>query len=393
MYDPPLGKFGLEGLMKCSILCYARVGDTTYKVKIKTCQLKAVVDNSRVGCYFVDTWKCRLAASTRISASRCSRYEANTTETLPLKITSWNCRGLSNSTPYLNNLISNGSDIIVISEHWLWPFELHRLNEIHSDFIGHGQADASLTSSSDGRGLGGVGIIWRRDLNVSVVHASTSDRICCIRMTHQSSNLILSLIGVYLPCQDLGIDLYRNCLTELEQLVIESKRMGPTVVMGDFNAHLGSLGGPRGCSNPNFQGYLLQQHILKCDVFAASQSEYAFGPTHTFQRGDVRTTIDYILMDVNAASLLESCGTLDDDDLNTSDHLPQTVQLEFPCKPTDPLESCRIKINWSNIESTGALALYQSEICAYRCVRTAPKIKPHSNWFETGSRQCAFNPV
>ena len=59
-----------------------------------------------------------------------------------------------------------------------------------------------------------------------------------------------------------------------------------------------------------------------------------------------------------------SCCTLDDDDLNTSDHLPQTVQLQFPCKPTDPLESCRIKINWSNIESTGALALYQSEICA-----------------------------
>ena len=26
-----------------------------------------------------------------------------------------------------------------------------------------------------------------------------------------------------------------------------------------------------------------------------------------------------------------------------------------------------------------------------RRVHTAPKIKPHSNWFETGSRQCAFN--
>ena len=300
-YVPPLGKPGLEALMKCSILWYVRVGDTAYKVKINTCQLKAVMENSRVGCYFVDLWKCRVAAPTPTSAGRRSQYVANTTETLPLKITSWNCRGLSNSTPYLNNLISGGSDIIVISEHWLWPFELHRLNEIHPDFTGHGHADVRLTSSSDGRGLSGVGVIWRRDLDVSVVHATTSDRICCIRITHQSSNLILSVIGVYLPCQDLGIDLYRNCLTELEQLVMESKRMGPTIVMGDFNAHLGSLGGPRGEGSPNYQGYLLQQHILKCDVFVASQSEYAFGPSHTFQRGDIRTTIDYIMMDISAA--------------------------------------------------------------------------------------------
>ena len=61
-------------------------------------------------------------------------------------------------------------------------------------------------------------------------------------------------------------DLYRNCLTELELLVVELKQMGSTIIMGDFNAHLGSLGGPRGNGSPNFQGYLLQQHIIKCDA-------------------------------------------------------------------------------------------------------------------------------
>ena len=29
--------------------------------------------------------------------------------------------------PYFNSLISEGSDIIIISEHWLWPYDLHRL--------------------------------------------------------------------------------------------------------------------------------------------------------------------------------------------------------------------------------------------------------------------------
>ena len=42
-----------------------------------------------------------------------------------LKITSLNCRGLSNSIQYLGELIDDGSDVIVLSEHWLWPFDLH----------------------------------------------------------------------------------------------------------------------------------------------------------------------------------------------------------------------------------------------------------------------------
>ena len=265
---------------------------------------------------------------------------------------------------HLNNLISDGSDNIVISEHWLWPFELHRLNEIHPDYCGHGLADSRLTSSSEGRGYGGVGIIWRRDLDVSVVHATTSDRLCSIRLAHQSSGSTLTAIGVYHPCQDLGIDLYRSCLTELEQLVCESMQLGPIAVMGDFNAHLGNLGGPKGEGSPNQQGLLLQEQIIKNDLFVASLSELAHGPHHTFQSGDVRTIIDYIIMlDVNAASLMVimSCGTLEDDDLNTSDHLPQSVQLEFSCKPNNvPILGNRI--DWSSVESSCALDTYQSEI-------------------------------
>ena len=262
------------------------------------------MENSRVGRYFVDTWKSRSAAPTPThtypSSTELVSTDAN--KTLSLKITSWNCRGLSSSIPYLNSLISEGSDIIIISEHWLWPFELHRLNEIHPDFHGHGQADSRLTCCSEGRGFGGVGIIWRRDLDATVVHATTSDRICSIRLTHQSSRSTLTVIGVYLPCQDLGMDLFCSCLTELEQLVCESKQLGPTVVLGDFNAHLGNLGGPKGSGNTNVQGLLLHQHIVSSDLFVASLSEIAYGPSHTFQSGDTKTTIDYIMLDVCAAS-------------------------------------------------------------------------------------------
>ena len=184
-YDPPLGKLGLEALTKCPVINYVRVTGTAYKTKV---HIKTIMENSRVGQYFVDTWKSRSAAPTPTHTYPHSTELVSTdaNKTLSLKITSWNCRALPSSIPYLNSLISEGSDIIVISEHWLWLFELHRLSDIHPDFHGHGQADSRLTSCSIGRGFGGVGIIWQCDLDATVVHATTSDRICSIRLTHQS---------------------------------------------------------------------------------------------------------------------------------------------------------------------------------------------------------------
>ena len=42
------------------------------------------------------------------------------------------------------------------------------------------------------------------------------------------------------------------------------------------------------------------------------------GPSFTYISGDVRTTVDYILADVEATSLMSGCHILSMDDLNTS---------------------------------------------------------------------------
>ena len=69
------------------------------------------------------------------------------------------------------------------------------------------------------------------------------------------------MIGVYLPCADLGIEYYCEHLMELERLISDQQQQGPVVVMRDFNAYLGTLGGCRGVGDPNQQGMLLQQLI------------------------------------------------------------------------------------------------------------------------------------
>lgn len=82
-----------------------------------------------------------------------------------------------------------------------------------------------------------------------------SDRIGGIRFeVGGREGSVVSLIGVYLPCVDKGINVYREHLLVLEEVISESERHGPVVVVGDFNAHLGEFGGPKGKGQPNVQG-------------------------------------------------------------------------------------------------------------------------------------------
>ena len=158
-----------------------------------------------------------------------------------LSITSWNCRGVTNVIPYLNHLIGEGSDIIALSEHWLWPYQLHCLENIYPDFDGFGVSDSRLNEHS-----GGVGIIWRRSLLANPVKRIVSDRFCVIELSLSQSQAseprILNVISVYLPSSDHPLDEFAKYLTELTSIVSAIESSGPILLLWDFNAHLPSLG-------------------------------------------------------------------------------------------------------------------------------------------------------
>lgn len=56
-------------------------------------------------------------------------------------------------------------------------------------------------------------------------------------------------------------------------------------------------------------------------------------PTPTAVYSDVQTTVDYILMGVEAALTTTSCFTHEVSDLKTSDHLPLTASLVYSIVP------------------------------------------------------------
>ena len=189
-----------------------------------------------------------------------------------LKLTTWNCRGFTIGEPYIHQLAEDGSDIIVVTEHRLWPYEAKRLSEVHPAFAAECSTDSRLHDKSDlARGCGGVGVMFRKSLNVSPISNVSSDRICGIRVHLTSPELsCITVLGVYLPCADQGMDAYCSALLELEHLISTSSSHGPVMIAGDFNAHLGPLGRPRGLGTPNQQGVLLHQLVNRCDLYVIS---------------------------------------------------------------------------------------------------------------------------
>ena len=97
-------------------------------------------------------------------------------------------------------------------------------------------------------------------------------------------------------------------------------------MLGDFNAHLGALGGVRGRGAANAQGLLISELMSRCNLSAVSLGSLATGSEYTYVSGNVCSTVDYVFADAGAVSLMSSCLIADFEDLNTSDYVPITVK-------------------------------------------------------------------
>ena len=136
-----------------------------------------------------------------------------------------------------------------------------KLDQISGDYEATGKANHRLTEEAEGgRGFGGIGILWHKSIGATPLGGISSDQICGIRFSvDDGDRSVLSIIGVYLPCLDQGLDCYKEHLVELERVVSEFELLGPVIVLGDFNAH---LEGYVGTGEPKVQGVLnMSDHL------------------------------------------------------------------------------------------------------------------------------------
>lgn len=62
------------------------------------------------------------------------------------------------------------------------------------------------------------------------------------------NNKTIFILGVYLPTSSAPLNSYETCLDILEDIILQLQDRGTIIIAGYFNAHIGSLGGPRSFS-------------------------------------------------------------------------------------------------------------------------------------------------
>ena len=155
------------------------------------------------------TWKAKLPPSNPVGNTNPPPFSPSH-QNPHLEITTWNCRGLRSGEPYIRQLADEGNDIVVITEHWLWLFEAERLCQIHPLFTAEIKTDVRLNENSTlQRGCGGVGLMWKKSLDATPISSISRDRICVLRLKMPPPETTeVTILGVYLPCADMGIDCY-----------------------------------------------------------------------------------------------------------------------------------------------------------------------------------------
>ena len=275
-----------------------------------------------------------------------------------IQIATWNCRGLHNSILYFKHLLSKGVDILVLQEHWLWPFELVQLRSIDSDFAFTAVSDNRLSPSSTlTRGCGGCSILWRKSISAAPISNLDSDRICGIQLPIEGSQLP-TILGAYTLNSEYPQETYNDYINAVNQAISTVSPSSPLLLVGNLNCHNGNLGGPRSLSDLNHRGVQWMELIEKHSFYIPPLSSLATGPVHTYRTA---TTVEYVIGNLSLSTVLVSCHFKAEHPLNTSDHLPVVSKLD-PSSFTSPSFSCdgTLHLDWDSGRKQGCLSCYAS---------------------------------
>ena len=77
-----------------------------------------------------------------------------------------------------------------------------------------------------------LAILWHKSFGAMPIIGISSDRICAIRLKVDIDGPMLTIIGVYMPCSDKGIECYRQHMLELVTVISESSLVGAVITLG-----------------------------------------------------------------------------------------------------------------------------------------------------------------
>ena len=200
----------------------------------------------------------------------------------------FNSHGLISSSHYIQHILNHHNlDFLAISKHWLHEYNLNVIHQLSNDckFV------AESAPKEEGnvycvprliRGYGGVALGWRSELDGFVSP---------IGIKFSVSQCTLYIFSVYLPSRSGCTDAFKESLDQLEAMFMLLPPGADIIVMGDFNANVGHLGGPRSCTQINEQGKILHTSLSGISY----QLIYIHKPLHLLLHMKVKHIQHYLL--------------------------------------------------------------------------------------------------
>lgn len=264
--------------------------------------------------------------------------------------------------PYIKQLMSQ-ADVVVISEHQLYPAQHYKLGELNNDFNFIAKSSRSLNPMLCGSvpGHGGIAILWKQSLSgvATPLKDIGTDRIAVVEIA-ANERLNIYIVGVYLPQAGCPAEDFEYHSAVLETIIEQCSLKGDVLVIGDFNAHIG-LGGTRvrGWGNTSRNGKTIMVMCENQGLVPVDMTSQARGPSYTFMNEQGHHSyIDHCLVPKYLLSSVKNCEIMESI-LNTSDHL--AIGLEFEL--SEPLNKCRTRtvkhvVAWHKASDEQIVTLY-----------------------------------
>lgn len=153
---------------------------------------------------------------------------------MEIKITSYNCDSVRNSSDTVKILLNN-HDIVLLQETLLTDDNLDYLNMLDENFNHSAVPSTYYKENFKGRPRGGLAIFWSKNLSKCVTATCYTDRIMGIKIAGKSKTYLI--LNAYMPCDYGGNESlfqYRNTMTEIED-ILESESFDDVIVVGDLN--------------------------------------------------------------------------------------------------------------------------------------------------------------
>ena len=265
----------------------------------------------------------------------------------PLRITSWNCRGVRSNIEIIAELCKE-SQILALQETLLWPHDILLTDNIHNDFISYSKSAVPVEEKIiRHRPYGGLSFLWKKSLD-SCITIVNFENPRLLGMKLNLNNNVILILNVYMPWEtQQHFDHYSLLLGEI-QSIIEDSDANHYCIIGDLNAH------PTRQFFNELTQFCNNNSLIISDISLLPENSY----TYLKRRDDNINTswLDHCLSSFHFHNSIISCKIIDTLGI-LDDHLPLQIEISTTDLPIyhEPPPLPR-RINWSFNNSEKCLA-------------------------------------